>query len=1035
MFINAISRSILGNFYRITCGVALAYTLLLTPVYSQQIVIDGYTNTALQTSGDLTKVTTSTTKGNNAFNSFSKFNVDTGKTVNLIFPGETQNLINVIKSEQSTIDGTLNAVKNNHIGGNMFLVNPYGVIVGTDGVINTGSLTIATPPVDTVNAFFPSPEVINDTSVNMLLNGTMPVYKDSVVSVNGKINAITDVHLSANKIVSTGLITTNAVFDEQNIDIGDVVNLNTLEYKDNDISNLVLNNGTISIKSKSAVDIMGSLYAGEDLSVDISSEDSKAYMNFLNTTAKANNITLNAVAGTYENKTLLEGESLNLNAVIRINTSSLTALNDFTLTTTGGNISNINIEPESYFSASVIAASAFTSSKFNVGNNLNISNIGGSISNLNAVNSGNYAISTSAVSQFSSYGTGSYSIVGKTATFENLGGIISATKTMNDNKISEDAYVLVYLPTIKTGENLIVTAKGGQVIGFEPDQKSIANVSSSINIVSVPISANGNISIENIAGVAKYVSQVNADASLSTIETRSGYITSQQKIEILNQVNPGAIIAQSGNTYSNISLNNINISSKKGIDIDAQIINPLINGTIDFSSKIDIINSASITSSDNINLTTPGVITINGTISLDDDSGLSKDLIINEDNTIDPLSTIGALQQNNLFIVEDTSLINSIDYNKLINLNGEIKGTGKIITKAGPLSINIVNNSDSDIVINNLKAVVDSYENIFNNGKAIDITSVSQIIQHNYSSPDVNITSKEGTSIILNGNIESIADLGQNLFLTINADNSIDTNNAIKTQIDNNIITVSDINLTGLSSYISISGDLQGVGNIKSVAFIPEVSIINNSQNDLNIKGVKISDLKEPHIILNNEELNYNAGNITITKDYSGGNGNIVINNTTNSDILISDNIYNPFYDVYLTNKYGNILLYEAPYIIAAKNIYLTATEGSIGIPDAYVNIDENDIYGSITANAGGNICLREISGDMRVANITSQNADIYLSVRDGGVISASTSNIDNISGRNLYIGNPKNYYFLDLYGTLYRPKDFLGFLFDTLQT
>ena len=58
------------------------------------------------------------------------------------------------------------------------------------------------------------------------------------------------------------------------------------------------------------------------------------------------------------------------------------------------------------------------------------------------------------------------------------------------------------------------------------------------------------------------------------------------------------------------------------------------------------------------------------------------------------------------------------------------------------------------------------------------------------------------------------------------------------------------------------------------------------------------------------------------------------------------------------------------PYIIAAKNIYLTANEGNIGIPDAYINIDENDLSGSITAHSAGNICLREISGDMRIATL-----------------------------------------------------------------
>ena len=108
----------------------IAYNYSIMGVYGQQITTDGNTTTQISSNQNVSTITTSTIKNNNAFNSFSRFNINQGNVVNLIFPGETQNLINIIKSDKSTIDGTLNGIQNSHIGGNMFLVNPYGVIIG-----------------------------------------------------------------------------------------------------------------------------------------------------------------------------------------------------------------------------------------------------------------------------------------------------------------------------------------------------------------------------------------------------------------------------------------------------------------------------------------------------------------------------------------------------------------------------------------------------------------------------------------------------------------------------------------------------------------------------------------------------------------------------------------------------------------------------------------------------------------------------------------------------------------------------------------
>ena len=69
------------------------------------IIPDGRTGTSLQTSGNVTNITTSTVSGNNAFNSFSQFGVGQGNTVNLQLPNGSQNLINIVRDAPAYVKG------------------------------------------------------------------------------------------------------------------------------------------------------------------------------------------------------------------------------------------------------------------------------------------------------------------------------------------------------------------------------------------------------------------------------------------------------------------------------------------------------------------------------------------------------------------------------------------------------------------------------------------------------------------------------------------------------------------------------------------------------------------------------------------------------------------------------------------------------------------------------------------------------------------------------------------------------------------
>ena len=119
-----------------------------------QIVPDGRTQTTLKTAGRTTDVTTTTMLGQNAFNSFSRFNVDRYNTVNLHVPSNATNLLNFVHAEPSYINGVLNSVYNGKIGGNVFFLNPHGFMVGSGAAITVGSLTVMTPTAAFMDTLF-----------------------------------------------------------------------------------------------------------------------------------------------------------------------------------------------------------------------------------------------------------------------------------------------------------------------------------------------------------------------------------------------------------------------------------------------------------------------------------------------------------------------------------------------------------------------------------------------------------------------------------------------------------------------------------------------------------------------------------------------------------------------------------------------------------------------------------------------------------------------------------------------------------------
>ena len=101
-----------------------------------------------------------TVRGTTGYSSFERFNVPGGYTTNLHVPGGANSLVNLVHNERSQIDGILNSYKDGRIGGNIFFLNPHGIIIGQGGVVNVGSLHLQTPTQDYMR------QLINEHAAN-----------------------------------------------------------------------------------------------------------------------------------------------------------------------------------------------------------------------------------------------------------------------------------------------------------------------------------------------------------------------------------------------------------------------------------------------------------------------------------------------------------------------------------------------------------------------------------------------------------------------------------------------------------------------------------------------------------------------------------------------------------------------------------------------------------------------------------------------------------------------------------------------------
>lgn len=176
-------------------------------------------NGSIEVKGNVTHIWADKVVSNAAVNVFKDFQLDANNIANMYFNtkgasgADAANLVNFVNS-RIDINGTVNAIQNSQIGGNLFFLSKEGMAVGKSGVINTGSLYVMTPATgidinsqeynytyEGLRGTFDSGSEANiNTALNRMQALNIPLNASGTISVLGKVNATGDVKMAAAKI-------------------------------------------------------------------------------------------------------------------------------------------------------------------------------------------------------------------------------------------------------------------------------------------------------------------------------------------------------------------------------------------------------------------------------------------------------------------------------------------------------------------------------------------------------------------------------------------------------------------------------------------------------------------------------------------------------------------------------------------------------------------------------------------------------------------------------------------------------------------
>lgn len=160
-------------------------------------------------SGNTYNIEAEKISGDTGFRHYDNFYLQNDYVANLIYKDSYSKFVNLVDS-QITIDGIVNTMKGgNFYNGHAIFVSPNGMVVGSSGLLNVGSLSVLTPSQDKFNDFkseyFKSAYNLSSYVVGGSgYNGLITDSHGNIV-INGKILSRGDVNLFGDTIAIQGL--------------------------------------------------------------------------------------------------------------------------------------------------------------------------------------------------------------------------------------------------------------------------------------------------------------------------------------------------------------------------------------------------------------------------------------------------------------------------------------------------------------------------------------------------------------------------------------------------------------------------------------------------------------------------------------------------------------------------------------------------------------------------------------------------------------------------------------------------------------
>ena len=898
-------------------SLALSFSLFLfgsQGSYASNIQGDPGFNTNVTPNGsNIFDITGGIQSGNANILHFFNFILSQGDTANLIF-GQNSKYVGLVDT-QIVINGILNAMKNGTIGGDVVFVSPEGMLVGQSGIMNMGSLQLITPNSSSYNDVIAKGSTVRLSDIDSLSSNstTSQTEIDGKIFANGAINIndANSVTLGANSDIVSGF-NANGFAKTISGDLSDIVNDDGIV----DSQYMTGENGSIQIVSKN-IDSANLFSRNSTIQStgDVSVKTANTTGTQIRLTSKIDaggDVTI----GNYSATSPTEGTTTIVDLRNEVNA--------------GGNIS-------------------LNGNEVSIGNNANLNASGGSV---NATTSSSLILNSNV--------TADSGINIDTGEFEQ--GTNSAITNNSSGDINIDASMITQnegasITNNGQDSNIIISSVGTANL----EKVSLTNAQGEDNTVSI---SSGNLVLNDTINSNK---NINIDARTIT-QNGSGYTALQAGSDVILNTRYGGIGSSS---------QALNMSAGGEIVLDTMGNGgAYIHGTGDNDLTIAAGNNLtefSATSENGINVT--GNIVSNGDVNLEAATGINQSSGTNIDsysgsvnltNTASGDITTGNINSygsNGNVTVSNNAADGSVNLGGLINSqNGNVKvdaqqnitqsGSNKTIQASGNVELNatsgdigteeqrVVVSTDGDVTANAGAAL-----NIEGQDTNIDLSKVSAGTDYNLG------TTGEG-ELLLNGEFSN-----ENGGIKLETENTLNIQNNISAAGDITLTTSKGVNQSEGTQITSGTGNAQS-GNI-TITNTGEGGIVINSAI-ANKGGVTVSNTETATGDVSVGGISATGGDINIQN--SSESGNIILTDSMQTDSNIELTAAN---SILQNSDFGGVSLN------AQNNINLTATSGSVGTNDDFIQL----AAGNIVNAAGADVYLKSPNADLKTGIITATNS------------------------------------------------------------